>query len=124
MHLKFKLTSAKWLALVNILALIMFSFADNMFTILLTFSLVGISHLFLTLQIGGLFSSKVGNKIRACSSSVISLSDSLLLFIIAPIIGMLANYNLNYAILSSTLVYMIVGLIILFNNKLFKEAKI
>jgi len=106
--LKLSSTSLKYNIALNIVSVICFAFASNAWTMPLTFALCVIVHIILTIQLEVFFHSAVKNNVRASASSIVSLADSALVSIFAPIIGLLADqFSISIAIALSALLYLL-----------------
>ncbi|MBF0809235.1 MFS transporter [Rothia nasimurium] len=107
----------------NIIAVALFSIIEQTLLAVLFFGFHVFGQAMITIFSYGEFHSKIENSIRASASSIVSLLDSAVVLLIAPLVGFLASeINIGSAILVSSISYLII-LIYIFSIRKYIEIK-
>lgn len=97
-------------AAINIAIVVLFGAVENQQLVSGVFGLHVLGQSVLGILSYGLFHARVENDFRATSGSIISLMDSLLVVLVAPIVGLVADsFGFFYAMLISAIFYAIIS---------------
>lgn len=100
----------KYACLVNVIAIGAFVASTDAYVMLLLFAVHVLVHIVQSICLEGLFQSQVANAVRASSLSLVSLLDSLVVALLAPVVGLLAaRYGFMEAAAVSCVLYAVVA---------------
>lgn len=93
----------------NILAVVLFSLIQNIILSVVFFGLHVFGQAMITIFSYSKFHANINNSIRASATSIVSLLDSGVVFLVAPVVGYIAgNYSRDLAITFSALFYCLI----------------
>ncbi|MBM6622521.1 hypothetical protein JTF08_12960 [Micrococcaceae bacterium RIT802] len=97
-------------ASLNIVAAAVFALADGPVLVWTSFVLHVALHGMLQILVSGLFHEGVSNDVRATAGSVISMADSLIVAIVAPVVAIVGqNFGLGWGVAISAVLYLVVA---------------
>ncbi len=96
-------------AVLNVVAVIVFAAADGVAFIWVSFVLHVALHGALQILVSGLFHEGIPNSVRATAGSVISMADSLIVAVVAPIVAIIGqSFGIGWGVAISALLYLVV----------------
>lgn len=106
---KVRVSQVAIVAALNVAAAAAFAVAEGPVLIWLSFVLHVALHGALQILVSGLFHSGIPNSIRATAGSVISLADSMIVAVVAPIVAIVGqSFGIGWGVAISSLLYLIV----------------
>lgn len=101
-------------AVVNAAAAVLFGFAESPWLVAVSFAVHVMLHVVLVALVSGRFHATIDNSIRATAGSVISLFDSLVVAVLAPVVGWVGQqFGLTWALGISCATYGLVAVLVL-----------
>lgn len=104
-------TAHLWiLAALNVVAAVTFGLSVSPVFVWITFVLHVLLHGMLQIVAVGLYHAQIPNRIRATAGSIISMADSLVVAVVAPLVALLGqHYGLSWAIMISAGIYAVIA---------------
>lgn len=97
-------------ATLNIVAVVIFAVAAGEIAIWVSFVAHVALHCVLQILVSGLFHESVGNSVRATAGSVISMADSLIVAVVAPVVAIVGQtLGLGWGVAVSAVLYLLVA---------------
>lgn len=98
-------------ALLNVIVAFAFGFAEGAILVWVTFVLHVLLHCVLQILVSGLYHASIPNSVRASASSIVSMADSLIVAVVAPVVAIIGQQvGLVWAIGLSAGLYVLVML--------------
>lgn len=98
------------IATLNIAAVVIFAVAAGEIAIWVSFVAHVALHCVLQILVSGLFHESVGNSVRATAGSVISMADSLIVAVVAPVVAIVGQtLGLGWGVAVSAVLYLLVA---------------
>lgn len=107
--LNVRVTHVAIVAALNVVAAIVFAIADGMVFIWVSFVLHVALHGILQILVSALFHEGIPNSIRATAGSVISMADSLIVAVVAPVVALVGQaFGIGWGVAISAVLYLVV----------------
>jgi MFS family permease len=109
--LKVRVGHVALIAALNVIAAAIFAAADGAVAVWLSFVVHVALHCALQILVSGLFHEGIPNTIRATAGSVISMADSLIVAIVAPLVAIVGQaFGIGWGVAISAVLYLVVAL--------------
>lgn len=107
---RIRVTHVALIAGLNVIAAVVFAAADGVVLVWVSFVVHVALHCALQILVSGLFHERIPNAIRATAGSVISMADSLIVAIVAPIVAIVGqSFGIGWGVAISAALYLVVA---------------